>query len=85
MLPAALPALEYDADAIPQPVESLEPVDPVVPPVTPTPTPTPIPDPVRCPRVLSRVPRCGSSRAFRPRLYSLDVPAPATPAPARCE
>lgn len=44
VLPAVLPALEYDADAIPSPVEPLEPVDPV--------EPTPVPS-VR-PTVLSR-------------------------------
>lgn len=42
VLPSVLPALEYDADAIPSPVDPLEPIDPGTPPV-PAPTPTPAP------------------------------------------
>lgn len=59
VLPSVLPALEYDVDAIPNPVESLEPVSPGTPPAT-TPTPTPAPASaavaasVRRPTVLSK-------------------------------
>jgi amidase len=65
VLPSVLPALEYDADAIPSPVEPLEPIDPappvttppvITPPVTtpPVTTPTPSVAPVRRPTVLSK-------------------------------